>query len=1058
MIKKIWQDFWKFSIDMFSVDAAKGGIEGSKAVLELAQELHEHRNISELKPIVSRISSLLDVLNSPIAQVLGAGIPFISIGADLLQFYLQKTQKEASLEECVAIISQAAYLESFIKVLQWPENKPLLEHIQDTPADPSLTKRIRNLGETLEVDGQIVELSEREAKESLLCFHESKLAKAFNPVLKARLHQAGLDEEQAHILTQRISHNTHRYMVEALAAAKDNVQRLSTLYLEGWRWDIKKYQSIDKYLSEQIAPMPLDKVFNENFAFKDIYVSLQVKPVKTDGQVDHDAKSFDLEHWARTQLQRSDRQDQVMFVQGGPGRGKSVFCRMFADWVRQNLYPIWIPILIRLRDIRTLEKDFEKTLKTLVGRDFSASDNGWLTDCNTRFLFLLDGFDELLMEGRTSEGLEQFLKQVGGFQERCQQNTERGHRVLITGRPLTLQSIERYMPPNLDRVEIIPMNSTLQEHWFRNWANQVGISEAQTFWSFLQDEQCPEQVRKLAQEPLLLYLLGAMHRDKQFAIDMFKDVRRFLHKNRNFQSVSDSAWINTKIPGKDISGNGLNSSIAKILIYQRSLDWVLTKQRSTRLTRDLTELSTEGLRHVLIEAAFCATQFGGEAAPIRMLEERLEDDDDAIELIKQARKRLGVDALRNALATFYVQSASKQGGSVEFIHKSFSEYLCAERIQQSLEEWTKPSPRGYRFDTKQSQLDWEIYDLFGFGRLSPEILEYIRALWEVSENFNAKVLFKRLEFFYTRWCSGEFINILKKTTLPQQKGEQIESQGISIGQRQVDIYTGLNILILLLELHRYGQSQDNSEDLHFYPCRQQRNERESPLNKILVSEEQAGYRAFLDKILVDDYQIFDKKCLLRIISYSQSSPDCKFQNIVGRFLCSADLRYTDFHNADLHDVNLRGADLRGTNLTGVDLSHASLIDATLIGTYLNGANLSSANLSNADLTRTYARRTYFRGANLSSATLNFANFNGTDLRDASLRDADLSGTSLHGAYLRDANLSGANLSGANLTSANLLKIIWDKKTNWEGIKGIENAVNVPKALKQQLSLVDHSPS
>ncbi|NJO51350.1 MAG: hypothetical protein HC840_20055, partial [Leptolyngbyaceae cyanobacterium RM2_2_4] len=56
---------------------------------------------------------------------------------------------------------------------------------------------------------------------------------------------------------------------------------------------------------------------------------------------------------------------------------------------------------------------------------------------------MLDGFDELLMEGRTSGGLEEFLRQVGRFQESCAHNSEKGHRILITGRSLSLQSIER---------------------------------------------------------------------------------------------------------------------------------------------------------------------------------------------------------------------------------------------------------------------------------------------------------------------------------------------------------------------------------------------------------------------------------------------------------------------------------------------------------------------------------------------------------------------------------------------------------------------------------------
>jgi hypothetical protein len=44
---------------------------------------------------------------------------------------------------------------------------------------------------------------------------------------------------------------------------------------------------------------------------------------------------------------------------------------MFADWVRQHEHPRWTPILIRLRDIRTMEKDFEETLRKAVDRDFA---------------------------------------------------------------------------------------------------------------------------------------------------------------------------------------------------------------------------------------------------------------------------------------------------------------------------------------------------------------------------------------------------------------------------------------------------------------------------------------------------------------------------------------------------------------------------------------------------------------------------------------------------------------------------------------------------------------
>jgi hypothetical protein len=125
-----------------------------------------------------------------------------------------------------------------------------------------------------------------------------------------------------------------------------------------------------------------------------------------------------------------------------------------------------------------------------------------------------------------------------------------GHRVLITGRSLALHSLERLMPANLERVEIMPMDSELQQQWLSKWEVQVGTDKTGAFKQFLQDERCPKRVRELAQEPLLLYLLAAMHRDGELTVEKFE---------------------------------GASRTTAKILIYEKSLDWVLTKQRPEQL-------------------------------------------------------------------------------------------------------------------------------------------------------------------------------------------------------------------------------------------------------------------------------------------------------------------------------------------------------------------------------------------------------------------------------------------------------------------------------------------
>jgi hypothetical protein len=696
--------FWKFATtyDLLKLgkpgEIAETGAEITKFALEFGLAI-----------------GLLSAAATP-AGIAVAGLSGVGLAIRGVRLYREKTGKEPSLEEWVAIASPLAYLESFNELVQ---TNALLQQIRATPVSEPVQQQIEKLGE--------FQLDEHLARNALTCFHESELAQVLNQLLSTQLHQAGMAQNEAQIVAAWVAWGTHRYLKKALEDAEDSVRQMAELYMAGRQQEPDKYDSIDAYLREQIAAKPLEKVFAESFTFRDIYVPLKAKPVNQNGEVYEEAETFDLETRAKDILNDSQKQGQVMFIQAGPGRGKSVFCRMFADWVRQHWHPIWTPVLIRLRDIPRLQSSFRDTLREAVQADFAASDDGWLTDRNTQFLFLLDGFDELVMEGRSS-GLEEFLKQVGQFQQDCQRSNDMGHRVFITGRSLALHSIERFMPHNLERVEIQPMDDELQHRWFANWGRLVGAEptveiqpmddELQHRWfanwgrlvgaeptfeaeptylmEILQDERLPDQLRELAREPLLLYLIAAMHRDGELRLEMFE---------------------------------GVEGAGAKILIYEKTLDWVLTKQRPEWLNRQLTAMETAGLQRILAEAALCVVQSGGECASMEMVKERIKDNDVAAGLIEQAQERLGNDALKNALAAFYLQPAKgDKGGSVEFAHKSFSEFLFAQRLKESLEEWTVPGRKGEEFLVKNAQMHWEIYDLLGYGGLTPEIVEYLMGL------------------------------------------------------------------------------------------------------------------------------------------------------------------------------------------------------------------------------------------------------------------------------------------------------------------------------------------
>ncbi|MBD1853175.1 pentapeptide repeat-containing protein [Cyanobacteria bacterium FACHB-502] len=976
-------------------EVTKTGSDAAKAVLDLAKAVNEQGGkVEVLRPYIGEISSLLDVLNSPLAQVIKDTIPFAPLAITVLKLVAESTKKEPTLEQCIMLVSQTAYLDSLRSLL-----KPYAQQLgqrKQKQASETIARQLKQLGEK--------EFSDQDTKDALLNFPNSRLAQEFNRILKARLEEAGFLKHRAASLTSRIAWNTPRYINAALAQNADTLKPLAELHRNGGREVLERYSSIDTYLAERIKPCPNEKVFAELFTFRDIYVSLKAQIIKNDGGVDKSKAPVDLEAWARTLLNDDQPKDKVLFIQGGPGRGKSVFCRMFADQVRQFEYPRWIPILIRLRDIRVLEKDFEETLKKAVDRDFAKNDPGWLTDRNIRFLFLLDGFDELLMEGRTSGGLEEFLKQVGRFQESCKENSEKGHRVLITGRTLSLQSIERQMPSNLERVEILPMNQDLQKKWFEKWQNLVGIQKAQAFQTFLQDSRCPERIRGseneagLAQEPLLLYLLAAMHRDEELTLEMF---------------------------------DGAEGAKAKILIYEQSLNWVLTKQRPEWLNWDLTELETESLRRILAEAGLCVVQTGNEWASITMIEERLRGDDGAKSLLETARTRLQDNPLRNALAAFYLQPGRGGNGSVEFAHKSFGEFLCAERLKEALEDWTRPGVKRQEFYISTEKLHWEIYDLLGQPVLTYEIVEYLRVLLFDSPAFQPVTLFERLHDFYERWCEGEFIDAPPAKNLPQEKLGQLKALLIDTGLRQVDVYTGLNVIILLLELHRYAQTTEKFKDtIVFYPSGRPREE-------------------------ANGYELTER--LLKVVHYSDAIAESTFTRTIGMFLTSAnldsanlsraDLSRADFSRADLSRADFSRADLSRATLSRADFSRADLVRATL-----DRANLSSANLFRANLDSAYLSR-----ANLSRADLSRANLSRADLDSANLSRADLDSANLSRADLDSANLSramlwNAILTNANLTGVDLKEITWNKETKWDGVKGLETARNVPEALKQQLGL------
>jgi uncharacterized protein YjbI with pentapeptide repeats len=1050
MAAGVLKGFWQFlNTDIRDLpwgELTTTGAESAQAIQEFGLAFKEQApKIQELASVAKDVQPFLNALDSPIVQLVGAGLPFVSIGVTLAKLYLEHSKQDPTLTDSVLLVSQIAYLASLEDVLTTSD--AVKNALGNTALKKIVERQIRHL------DTKAV--TESQAKKALVCFQESEIAAEFSQALREELQETGLNNAATQTFIDRVAWNTHRYLYQALAEAADQVKPLADLYRMGGQEALDKFTSIDEYLRDYISPDSTEpelrnrwRVFNELFILKDLYVPLNAQLIDRNGKPVKNKKNVVLEEWAKAWLNDDQRQDRVLFIQGGPGRGKSAFCRMFAEWVRQYEHPRWTPILIRLRDVSVVQPSFEATLQEAVKTSF-ARHKHWLFDRSTRFLFLLDGFDELLMEGRTSGGLEKFLKQVGAFQQDCSRSVEMGHRIVVTGRTLSLHSVERDLPNHLERVEILPMDKRIQDRWFVNWTQLAGSEKSFAFQQFLQNQHCPERIRGtdeepgLAQEPLVLYLLAAMHRDGQLKIEDFE---------------------------------GVEGVQAKIRVYQNTLDWVLREQRPEWLNRQITELDTENLRRILAEAGLCVVQSRSECASLAMIEERLKGSNTAKALLEEARDRIKDNPLRNALAAFYMQPGRSGEGSVEFIHKSFGEFLYAERLKESLEEWSKKGSGRRTFLISTEEMDWEIYDLLGYGGLTPEIVEYLIAMLVDSPEIDLPGwirLFERLSEFYDRWCEGELIDAPPEN-LPQRKmrllKEQRPEQEKPLGMRQVDVFTGLNVLILLLELHRYAQAPEQSSEelkqqIFFYPGGQ------------LAEEVSPDERTRRFRRVIYYANCLESASFTQIAGSFLSSADFSSANLSSANLSSANLSSANLSNANLYNANLSSANLYNANFSSTNLSSANLFranlynanfsSANLYNANLSRANLSSVNLSSVNLSSAKLSRTKLSNADLSGAKLYNAKLSGAklfsaklfgaklsnaDLSGANLSSTDLSSTNLSSANLSSANLENANLSNADLGNANLEDIIWNENTHWQGVRGLETARNVPEKLKEQLEL------
>ncbi|WP_017304854.1 pentapeptide repeat-containing protein [Spirulina subsalsa] len=968
------------------------GAEVSGVAFRLAQDME----VKSLTPF--DVCSLADVLESPLVASRQVAKPIAQLTTALLRLLSRK--KPLKRAEGTWLTFQIAYLKALETVLDqelelrrpWINRAmvPVGEMVQEGIVDARLHGFLRTL--------RPGKLSDSQAEQALTLVGESLLVQQMNNLALAWLVANGAEETEAGLLIQRLVNGLPGHLLEVIVdnalplAQLQKFVRLggltarSTTLTEGTSGTVTEIENdyvIDlgrEHYRAQLLKTLGEPIFGETFSLQDIYVPPRGVPI-SDANIrpmpNHESnphppmntsaeQSVDLATWAAGQL---DDWTSISVIEGEAGFGKTSFCQMWAAQIARRVYPTWMPIWIRLRDAH-LGQNLEETLDSAfpLGR-FSDAD-GWLSHNAPPSLLILDGLDELPRSPYKLRHIRAFLDQVMQFHaQQLSRKKAHRHKIVLTCRQGMFEGVIRTyrvgsifpLQTQMKQIRLQPMDQDSLRQWFKQWGKLQSKNISYRYFTFLKEEGLFTRKRHLpvadlVHQPLMLYLLGILHRDGLVDRGLFQ----------------------------------LESPQARYEIYERMTRWLLGEHQGYS---HLPEMVKEGMAHASRSTEAIANLLAGQAPqePRRFMQEialrvfqtgswvlktppwealsRTERgtnppqptpppenspaSEPTPELLNPWQQHFNRQ-IRTAALFFSVPSpvlcsslstlqvAQKNGlEQLTFSHPNLGSYLAATEISKQLQLLTQQVHDRYGDMSFRVASDWAVaqhlYSFLGYGFLSLEMEEFLMENLQQAEErnphqFSFPLLFKRLYKFYRSYCQGRWFD----EGLTHQAHAQLQQLKNPLNALQVDGAVGLNVFLLLC-----GISQ--RANIPFYPCGDPNQPQDFDADRFLI--------------------LMSRTTVLSPTSFFvRARHSLHHLQLPGACLSRAMLTNANLEGTNLAIAELSRANLVGANLTGVNLSWATLASANLVNSNLNQANLEGADLSRANLV----------GVNLSSANLHNA--------------------------------------------------------------------------------------
>lgn len=929
------------------------------------------------------ISVITEVLELPLAVIGPEILPLAALMTELVPALSRK--KALKRNEGTWLVFQIAYLHALDRLIAqeqqlgraWLERAsvPVIVEGKLSLSDPQLQALLKTL--------RPGRLSDTQAEQAF-SGSESFLLQQINSLAIAWLVANGAEPTEAQLLIQRLEHGLPGDLMIAIAENAASLAQLQKFVGLGASLQRFTLATKDDYDSLELAanssanaspnhtspnhhspnlPLSLPREvyratliqslsqpwLEEAFAMADLYVPLKGIPLALDpltrsASADASAPkvtppaALDLTTWANRQLEETA---SVAVIEAEAGQGKSCFCQIWAAQIAKDHYPNWMPVLIRLRDVK-LGQTLAETLNSAlpIGR-FTESD-GWLA-AQTPCLLLLDGLEELPRSPQFDDPAAVLLWQIAQFLAQWQpQASPQAHsprpKIVLTSSPGYL---ERWLtgyasmtsPPQFHRFALQPLDQEELKQWFKRWSALQSKPIAQAYFNLLKKSGIfrtatpGKAIATLARQPLWLYLLGLLHRDGLLDEEFF----------------------------------ALSEAQAKFELHDRLSTWLMGAGAPQANPGKMLTPLQEGLAHAGRGPGAIAKLLQGQQP--HAIREQLYTA--ALTLLQSGQQHLPVSLLPPALPSLtrstaaplpalYFQSrppfTSPTEPQIEFSHPFLGNYLGAQAIAAQLRVVTQQVRD--RYGTADFQLRsptdvaQHLYGLLGYGLLNEDIEAYVveqlrRDQQQQMEGFNFRVLFERLYRFYQAYSRGQWLD----EGIAHQTRAQLQSLHNPLTVLQIDAAVGLNVFLLLCACQREAQ-------IPFWPCGDPQTPQFYPDQLLGLS----GRVASLGPT------VFWQRVRDRLSGLQLAGANLSQLNLAQGDLSQANLSAANLMAGNLAGANLQAANLTRANLAGADLSNADLTGAILTGANLQQTNLLGAMLFGADLTE----------AQLSQAQLNAA--------------------------------------------------------------------------------------